>query len=41
VDAQGIISREVMPDLLHPSALGYERMADALAPTLAELLAER
>ncbi len=38
VDADGSISPEIMPDALHLSALGYERWACALEPTLEKLL---
>lgn len=40
VQADGTISREVMPDLLHLSALGYEQWSQGLLPTLKELLAD-
>jgi lysophospholipase L1-like esterase len=40
VDADGTISREVMPDYLHLSAQGYRRWADAMEPTLRSLLNE-
>lgn len=38
VQADGTISKEVMPDLLHLSALGYEQWAQGMLPTLRELL---
>jgi beta-glucosidase len=37
LDAEGRIPAPLMPDFVHPSALGYERMAEALEPALAEL----
>jgi lysophospholipase L1-like esterase len=37
----GTISKEVMPDSLHLSGLGYRRWADAMEPTLRSLLDER
>lgn len=37
--ADGSVAREVMPDLLHPSALGYEIWAQAMEPTLTKMLA--
>ena len=38
LDASGTLSREIMPDLLHPNARGYQIWADAMAPELARLL---
>ncbi len=40
VDASGTIAPALMPDLLHPSARGYERYATALRPVLLETLAK-
>ena len=34
----GSIPRTIMPDLLHPNADGYQRWADAMEPTLTEML---
>ena len=34
----GSIPKTIMPDLLHPSAEGYQRWADAMEPTLAAML---
>ena len=34
----GTLSKEIMPDLLHPNARGYAIWADAMAPTLEELM---
>lgn len=39
LNADGTLSREVMPDLLHPAALGYEVWANALLPVLKDALA--
>jgi lysophospholipase L1-like esterase len=34
----GTLSRDLFPDLLHPNAKGYQIWADAMEPTLAEML---
>jgi beta-glucosidase len=34
----GTITKEIMPDLLHLSAKGYQIWADAITPKLAELM---
>jgi lysophospholipase L1-like esterase len=34
----GTLSRDLFPDLLHPNARGYRIWADAMKPTLAEML---
>jgi lysophospholipase L1-like esterase len=34
----GTLSRDLFPDLLHPNARGYQIWADAMEPTLAEML---
>jgi beta-glucosidase len=36
LDAQGNLSKELMPDLLHPNEKGYQLWAEALEPTLAK-----
>lgn len=41
LDAHGEIPDEVMPDKLHPTALGYRKWAMAMEPRLARLLGER
>lgn len=38
LDAEGNIPDDVMKDHLHPTAKGYEIWAEAMAPTLAELM---
>jgi lysophospholipase L1-like esterase len=34
LDAEGTLSREIMPDFLHPSAKGYHIWADAIQPVI-------
>lgn len=36
--ADGTLSKDIMPDLLHPNAKGYEIWAEAIAPKVKELL---
>jgi lysophospholipase L1-like esterase len=38
LEADGSLSKDIMPDLLHPSKEGYQIWADAMEPTLAEML---
>lgn len=38
LEADGTMSKEIMPDFLHPSAQGYQIWADAMLPTLQEML---
>jgi lysophospholipase L1-like esterase len=38
LEADGTMSKEVMPDFLHPSEKGYQIWADAMLPTLQEML---
>jgi lysophospholipase L1-like esterase len=38
LEPDGALSTEIMPDLLHPSAKGYQIWADAIKEPLAELL---
>ncbi|MGK0483779.1 MAG: enterochelin esterase-like enzyme/lysophospholipase L1-like esterase [Planctomycetota bacterium] len=38
LEADGVLSREIMPDLLHPQLKGYRRWAEAMEPTLVRLL---
>jgi lysophospholipase L1-like esterase len=39
-NADGTLSRDIMPDLLHPNERGYEIWARAMAPTLHRLMQE-
>ncbi|WP_439390070.1 GDSL-type esterase/lipase family protein [Ideonella sp. YS5] len=41
LEPDGTLSKEVMPDLLHPNEKGYAIWQQAMAPTLQRLLAER
>ncbi|RYX82012.1 hypothetical protein EON83_21540 [bacterium] len=38
LEADGTISKEMMPDALHPTSRGYEIWADAISPLLAEMM---
>ena len=38
VDEQGVIKKELMEDLLHPTAAGYVEWGKALSPVIEELL---
>lgn len=38
LDAQGNLPKEVMPDLLHPNAKGYQIWIDAVGPKLEEMM---
>jgi beta-glucosidase len=38
LEGDGTLSKQVMPDLLHPNEQGYARWAAAMAPTLQQLL---
>ena len=38
LEADGTLSRNIMPDLLHPNERGYQIWADAMNPTLEEML---
>ena len=40
ISADGTISRELMYDFLHPTAKGYDVLAESIEPTLAKLLGE-
>ncbi|MEP6501765.1 MAG: GDSL-type esterase/lipase family protein [Betaproteobacteria bacterium] len=40
LNTDGTLSRDVMPDLLHPNEKGYEIWAARMAPTLLKLLAQ-
>jgi len=37
---EGELTREIMPDLLHPKEKGYQLWADAMEPTIAKLMGE-
>jgi len=37
----GTLPRDVMPDLLHPNAKGYEIWAEAIEPSVAKLMGEK
>ncbi len=41
VEPDGTISREIMPDFLHLSSKGYQIWADAVKPTILEMLGKR
>ena len=38
LEFDGTLSKSIMPDLLHPNAKGYQIWADAMEPTLFEML---
>lgn len=38
VDAEGKVRADLMPDLLHPNAAGYQLWADAMQPLLVEMM---
>jgi lysophospholipase L1-like esterase len=38
--ADGTLSKDIMPDLLHPNAKGYEIWAEAIEPMVAKLMGE-
>lgn len=40
LNKEGVLTREVMPDLLHPKEKGYALWAAAMEPTLAKLMGE-
>ena len=41
LDADGKLSKDIMPDFLHPNAKGYLIWADAMGPVLAEMMGEK
>lgn len=41
LNEQGVLTREVMPDLLHPKEKGYQLWAEAMEPTIAKLMGEK
>jgi len=38
LEADGTLTKDIMPDYLHPNAKGYQIWADATAPAIAELM---
>jgi lysophospholipase L1-like esterase len=38
LESDGTISKNIMPDALHPTTRGYQIWADAMEPTLAEMM---
>ena len=38
IEADGTLPTNIMPDLLHPNAHGYQIWADAMEPTLDEMM---
>jgi lysophospholipase L1-like esterase len=40
LEADGRLSKEIMPDLLHPNAKGYAIWAEAIEPTVVKLMSE-
>ena len=40
LEADGTLSKEIMPDLLHPKEKGYKIWAEAIEPTVAKLMDE-
>ena len=41
LDADGKLSKDIMPDLLHPNTKGYAIWAEAIEPTVAKLMGEK
>jgi beta-glucosidase len=41
LDADGMLTKDIMPDYLHPNAKGYEIWAAAIEPKVAELMGEK
>ena len=39
--ADGSLSRDIMPDLLHPNRTGYEIWAKAMEPKIVESMGEK
>ena len=40
LDENGVLTREIMPDLLHPKEKGYKIWAEAIEPTVIKLMGE-
>ena len=41
LNKKGVLTREVMPDLLHPNEKGYQIWAETVEPTIAKLMREK
>ncbi|HBG78259.1 MAG TPA: GDSL family lipase [Phycisphaerales bacterium] len=41
LNKKGVLTKEVMPDLLHPNEKGYQIWAEAVEPTIAKLMGEK
>ena len=41
LDEKGVLTREIMPDLLHPEEKGYQLWAEAMESTIKELMDEK
>jgi lysophospholipase L1-like esterase len=41
IEKDGSISKDIMPDALHPNEAGYKIWANAMEPKLKELLGEK
>ncbi|HPD45549.1 MAG TPA: platelet-activating factor acetylhydrolase IB subunit [Anaerohalosphaeraceae bacterium] len=41
LEPDGTLSKEIMPDYLHPNAKGYQIWAEAMEPKIAELMGEK
>jgi beta-glucosidase len=41
LDENGVLTREIMPDLLHPEEKGYKIWAEAMEPTVKKLMGEK
>ena len=41
LEADGTLPKSIMPDLLHPNERGYEIWAEAMEPTIQELMGEK
>jgi beta-glucosidase len=41
LNKKGVLTREIMPDLLHPNEKGYQIWAEAMEPTIAKLMGEK
>jgi len=41
IEADGTLSKEIMPDLLHPNKKGYQIWAEAMESKIAELMCEK